>query len=154
MSAAERVFGYLRKTATDGIIFSNDDKLTFYGTSDAIHAVVQEVANWHPTLGVTGYHFQLFGGPVTWSSSTQRLTSHSSIESELYALDEATRELVHLQKLLKDFDVQQSLASTSGDWSRQFECHLPQPRSGIQPAHQTHSHQVLIYVCESNPGAR
>ena len=106
MSAAERVFGYLRKTATDGIIFGNDDKLTFYGTSDASHAIVQEVANWHPTLGVTGYHFQLFGGPVTWRSSTQRLTSHSSTESELYALDEATRELVHLQKLLKDFDVQ------------------------------------------------
>jgi hypothetical protein len=44
------VFGYLRKTATDGIIFGNDDKLTFYGTSDASHAVVQGVANWHPTL--------------------------------------------------------------------------------------------------------
>jgi hypothetical protein len=27
MSAAERVFGYLRKTATDGIIFGNDDEL-------------------------------------------------------------------------------------------------------------------------------
>jgi hypothetical protein len=54
MSAAERVSGYLRKTATDGIIFGNGDKLTFYGTSDASHAVVQqEVANWHPALGVS-----------------------------------------------------------------------------------------------------
>jgi hypothetical protein len=96
----------LRKTATDGIIFANDDKPTFYGTSDASHAVVQEIANWHPALGVIGYHFQLFGGPVTWRSSTQRPTSHSSTESELCALDEATRELVHLQKLLKDLDVQ------------------------------------------------
>jgi hypothetical protein len=92
MSAAERVLGYLRKTATDGIIFGNDDKLTScgYGTSDASHAIAQEVANWHLALGVTGYHFQFFGGPVTWRSSTQRLTSHSPTESELYALDEAT----------------------------------------------------------------
>jgi hypothetical protein len=33
-------------------------------------------------------------------------SSHSLTESELHALDEATRKLVHLQKLLKDFDVQ------------------------------------------------
>jgi hypothetical protein len=32
-------------------------KLTFYGTSDASHAIVQEVFNWHQALGVTGYHF-------------------------------------------------------------------------------------------------
>jgi hypothetical protein len=72
MSAAERVLGYLRKTATDGIIFGNDDELTFYGTSDASHAVVQEVANWHPTLGVTGYHFQLFGGPQSHGAHPRR----------------------------------------------------------------------------------
>jgi hypothetical protein len=106
MAAAERVFGYLRSTANDGIIFGKDDKLVFYGTSDASHAIVQAAAGWPPTLGVTGYHFQLYGGPVAWRSSAQKLTSHSSTEAELYALDEATRELVYLQKLLKDFDVQ------------------------------------------------
>jgi hypothetical protein len=37
-----------KQTATDGIIFGNDDKLTFYGTSDASHAIAQEVINRHP----------------------------------------------------------------------------------------------------------
>jgi hypothetical protein len=87
MSAAERVFGYLRKTATDGIIFGNDDKLTFYGTIDASHAVVQEVANWHPTLGVTGYHFQLFGGPVTCHMALiQHPETHFSLVNRVGAL--------------------------------------------------------------------
>jgi hypothetical protein len=86
MSAAERVSGYLRKTATDGIIFGNDDKLTFYGTSDASHAVVQEVANWHPALGVTGYHFQLFGGPVsTWRSPSTQPETHFSLANRVGA---------------------------------------------------------------------
>ena len=44
---------------------------------------------------------RLFAGPVAWRSSSQKLTSHSSTESELYALDEATRELVYLKKLLQ-----------------------------------------------------
>ena len=100
------MFGYLKRTAADGIIFGLDDKLVFYGTSDAAHNVLQQVPGWPATQGITGYHFQLFGGPVAWRSSSQKLTSHSSTESELYALDEATRELAYLKKLLRDFDVQ------------------------------------------------
>ena len=87
------MFGYLKRTASDGIIFGLDDQLVFYGTSDAAHNVLQQVPGWPATQGITGYHFQLFGGPVAWRSSSQKLTSHSSTESELYALDEATREL-------------------------------------------------------------
>jgi hypothetical protein len=44
----------------DGMIFGNDDKLTFCGSKDASHAVAQEAANWHPTLGVAGWQATIF----------------------------------------------------------------------------------------------
>jgi hypothetical protein len=100
------VFGYLRGTKDRGVIFGADKSLHYYGTSDAAHLTQQ--ATHDPlaaTLGVTGYHFQLAGGSTSWRASTQNLTSHSSTESKLYALDEAAREMVCLNKLLVDFGI-------------------------------------------------
>jgi hypothetical protein len=58
--------------------------------------------------------FQLYGGPLPWRACTQQLTSHSSTESELYALDEATRENQYLLKLLADFGIDVALPVTIG----------------------------------------
>ena len=72
---------------------------TFYGTSDAAHNAT------HDCRGVTGWSFHLAGASIAWKSRAQDIVSLSSTESELIAVDEATRELRFLIKILKDFDV-------------------------------------------------
>jgi hypothetical protein len=105
VAAAYRVFGYLKGTIDVGVVYGKSKSLEFYGTSDAAHLTQQATHDWPPTLGVTGYHFQLGSGSISWRAGTQKLTSHSSTESELYALDEAARELVYLNKLLTNFGI-------------------------------------------------
>lgn len=45
------------------------------------------------------------GGAISWKSTTQKLTALSSTEAELYAIDDASRELRHLHMLLEDFNI-------------------------------------------------
>ena len=54
---------------------------------------------------VTGYVLQVYGGPVSWASRTQRLTSTSSTESEYRALSEASKEVLWLSKILALFGI-------------------------------------------------
>ena len=78
-----------------------------------INSITQQATHdWPAALGVTGYHFQLAGG--RWQhlmacrhaeASWQKLTFHSSTESELCALDEAAREMISPNKLLVDFGI-------------------------------------------------
>jgi hypothetical protein len=50
----------------------------------------------------------------------QPLVALSSTEAELIAVDEASRELRFLEKLLADFGIA-APRPTDGHWSRQFE---------------------------------
>jgi hypothetical protein len=99
IQAAYRVFGYLRGTKDQGSIFGADKSLHYYGTSDAAHVTQQAAHDWPATLGVTGYHFQLAGDSISWRAGTQKLTSHSSMESELYARRSSSRDGIPQQAL-------------------------------------------------------
>jgi hypothetical protein len=54
---------------------------------------------------VSGYVLQVYGGPVSWASKTQQLTSTSSTESEFRAMSDASKEVLWLMKVLGYFDI-------------------------------------------------
>ena len=65
--------------------------------------------------GVTGWAYKYLGsGALAWKSSTQGLVSHSSTESELYAIDGAYRELRLQHRLLEDFALPHTLPTILG----------------------------------------
>ena len=100
VSAALRVVDYLWTTRRHSLRYGTEKGVaTFYGTCDAAHNAT------HNSRGVTGWCYNHAGGAVAWKSRTQDLVSLSSCESELIAVDEATRELRYLLKLLKDFGI-------------------------------------------------
>jgi hypothetical protein len=49
---------------------------------------------------ISGVILHVFGGPVTWSSKVQHVTSLSTCESEFRAMSSATREALWLAKIL------------------------------------------------------
>jgi hypothetical protein len=73
----------------------------YYGSTDAAHLTQHATHDWPPTLGVTGFHFHLGGGYISWRAGTQKPTSHFSTASELCALHTAPR----LQKRCTKMDV-------------------------------------------------
>jgi hypothetical protein len=54
---------------------------------------------------ISGVILHVFGGPVSWSSKVQLVTSLSTCESEFRAMSTASREALWLQKILHLFDV-------------------------------------------------
>ena len=100
IAAALRVVDYLWTTQNHELRYGLETGVaTFYGTCDAAHNATADCK------GITGWSFSLAGAAVAWKSRTQDLVSLSSCESELIAVDEATRELRFLLKLLTDFGI-------------------------------------------------
>lgn len=64
---------------------------------------------------VTGFVLQVYGGPVTWASRTQRLTSTSTTESEFRALSACAKEVLWLVKVLEHFDIRPAPFKVFGD---------------------------------------
>lgn len=54
---------------------------------------------------MTGWAFHLAGAAVAWKSRVQPLVALSSTEAEIIAVDDATRELRYLEKILADFGI-------------------------------------------------
>jgi hypothetical protein len=54
---------------------------------------------------ISGFVIKVLGGPVSWASRTQPLTSASTTESEFRALSECSREALWVAKLLDAFDI-------------------------------------------------
>jgi hypothetical protein len=54
---------------------------------------------------ISGFAIKVLGGPVSWASRTQPLTSTSTTESEFRALSECAREALWVAKLLDAFDL-------------------------------------------------
>ena len=92
---------YIRRARRQLVTYSknNPNDYRFFGTCNAVHIAT------HDHKGIKGWSFHHQGGAVAWKSRTQDIVSLSSTESELIAVDEATRELRFLHKLLLDFNV-------------------------------------------------
>ena len=112
--AAERVLQYLHHTKSLGLKYSGIDSKgvsreplsTFYGTCDASYNSTKDCK------GITGWAYHLGNAAVSWKCSKQKLTTLSSCEAELVAVDEAVRELRYLHKVLDDFGMQTSVKPT------------------------------------------
>ena len=116
---------YLHETKGMGLIYSShgeqDNKFTMYqrriwsskpvnkplGYSDADWA--GEVPGRKST---SGYVFMLNGAAISWSSRTQSVVALSTTEAEYYALCEATKEALHVQKLLAELKQQSTTECT------------------------------------------
>jgi hypothetical protein len=98
--AALRAVYYLATTRELALTYGlYPEESGFYGTCDASFATAEGAK------GITGWAFHLGGGAVCWKSRAQSLVSLSSTEAELIAVDEASRELRYLEKLLADLGV-------------------------------------------------
>ena len=105
VAAAHRVLQYLHYTrkarlewkssTTNGTSTSD-----FFGTCDASYNAT------HDSKGITGWAYHLNGGAISWSCKAQPITTLSSTEAELIAVDSAVRELRFLHKLLDEFGQQ------------------------------------------------
>jgi hypothetical protein len=97
--AALHCLGYLNNTKTLGIVLGHD-------STPAIAYVDSSHGTGTPDLKpVAGHIILVYGGPVTWTSKTQHLTSTSSTESEYRALSSSVKDVLWLQQILKCFDV-------------------------------------------------
>lgn len=97
--AAKRVLRYLKATPHHGLAFSASSK-QFYGAADADWASnVVDRRSW------TGYAFLLGGASISWEARKQKSVAMSSAESEYVSLGEATKEALHLRRVLRELQV-------------------------------------------------
>jgi len=97
--AALHCLGYLYSTKHLGIVLGHDR-----------NPAIAYVDSSHGTgtldlKPVAGHIILVHGGPVTWTSKTQHLTSTSSTESEYRALSNSVKDVLWIQQILKCFDV-------------------------------------------------
>ncbi|KAJ9504623.1 hypothetical protein QJQ45_013610 [Haematococcus lacustris] len=94
-SAAKAVLGYLKGTASQGLVFGGNDSLQGY--CDADYAGDKDTAR-----STTGYVFTLHGAAISWSSRLQPTVAMSTAEAEYMAALGAVKEAVWLRKLMQD----------------------------------------------------
>ena len=107
LTAVKRVLRYLKGTLDITLKYRKSDKDKVLGFSDADYA--GDVDDRHST---TGNLFLMSGGPISWLSKKQPIVTLSTAEAEYVALSTATTEAVWIRKLLLDFGVSQSQATT------------------------------------------
>ncbi|KAJ9511986.1 hypothetical protein QJQ45_004425 [Haematococcus lacustris] len=101
--AAHGVLRYLKRTATDGLVYRGGSQGGLLGYCDSDYASDQ--VSYRST---TGYVFSLSGAAVSWRSKLQTTVAASTTEAEYQAAADATREALFLRKLMHE------LTSTSG----------------------------------------
>ena len=95
LQAAKHVLKYLSGTTELGLHFGPGQNDSLIGYTDASYCNDTETSR---STGV--YCYQLWGGPVSWSSKLQKLIATSSYESEYIAAAEAAKEAIFLGSLI------------------------------------------------------
>ena len=96
LHAVTRVFRYLSGTKELKLILGGKDS-TILGYSDS---------DWASQIhrhSISGFAFFVGKGVVSWSSKKQPIITLSSTEAEYVALTHASKDIIWIQKLLKDF---------------------------------------------------
>src|SRR6266567_4471083 len=105
-AAVTRAITYLYQTKTLAIKYSKKDikNYIFIRASDAAFG-----NNLVSRKSTKGYLFTLYGGPIDWRLTKQKLVTKSSIEAELLALSHAATESIWWQRFFKEvgFDTQE-----------------------------------------------
>jgi hypothetical protein len=102
-SAGKRILRYLAGTRSMGIVFDGSaENISVLGYSDADFATCEVTRK-----SVSGYVFQLAGGPVSWRSRQESLTALSTMDAEYAALSQSVREATWLRSLLLELGFEQ-----------------------------------------------
>ena len=88
MAELDYVFSYLADNTMVGIRFTPEDG-TLRGTADA---------SWDVRASTSGGIVYWHGAPLCWGSRKQSSIALSSCESEIIALSEAAKDVVHLRR--------------------------------------------------------
>ena len=107
LTAVKRILRYLKGTLDITLKYRKSDQDEVLGYSDADYA--GDVDDRHST---TGNLFLMSGALISWFSKKQPIVTLSTAEAEYVALSTATQEAVWIRKLLHDFGVSQSQATT------------------------------------------
>jgi hypothetical protein len=94
--ALERVLHYLKGTMSYGIYYTGYSRV-LEGYCDA-----NWISDAYEIYATSGYVFSLGGGAVSWKSCKQTISTRSTKEAKLTALDTATVEAEWLRELLMD----------------------------------------------------
>jgi hypothetical protein len=92
---AKNLLRYLAATADHGITYGAADGLQGY--TDADYG-----GDTDDRRSTTGFVFTLHGGAISWSSKLQPTIAASTVEAEYQAQGAATRDALHLRKLLPE----------------------------------------------------
>lgn len=101
--ATKRVMKYLKGTMNFSLCFSEKSSDELVGFCDSDYAGDEKERK-----STSGYVFMLYGGPVAWSSSLQRVTALSSSEAEYMSISEALKELLWLRPLMESVGQKQA----------------------------------------------
>ena len=91
MAELDYVFSYLYDNMDLGIKFTPEDGI-LRGTADA---------SWEVRASTSGWIIYWHGAPLCWGSRKQKSISLSSCESEIIALSEAAKDVIHLRKFTR-----------------------------------------------------
>jgi len=94
----KRVIRYLKGSIDIGITY-HPGQSKLYGYCDASFGDID------CSKSTTGYVFTFAGGPVSWRSKKQSLSTTSSTESELVSLCSATKEAIWLKNLAMELNI-------------------------------------------------
>ena len=97
LTAAKRVWRYLKGTAELALPYTTEGNASLTGYSDADWAGDRDTRR--STSGMT---FMLQGASITWSSKRQASVALSTVEAEYMALSQVTQEAIWLQRLLEE----------------------------------------------------
>ena len=112
ITAAKRVFRYLKKTQDHGITYKSD----FFGTLSAYTDA--DWATCKKTRKSIGGFITFLNGPISWASKTQSVVALSTLESEFIAASDATREVLWLRRLLSSIGQLPNTKGLTGDVPR------------------------------------
>ncbi|CAH9090786.1 unnamed protein product [Cuscuta epithymum] len=103
--AAKKVLRYLQGTKEYKLTYQRSNNLEVVGYSDSDFAKCKD-----DRKSTSGYIFLLSGGPISWKSHKQRLTTTSTMMVEYVAVYNATCHGMLLRNLIKGFKVVNSVS--------------------------------------------
>ena len=107
VAAVTRILRYIKGTLDEGIVFCGEQNvLDLTGYTDADYGSAKDNRK-----STSGWLFCLGGGPISWSSKRQLVVALSSCKAEYIALNEAGKEAVWLQRILKELGLIKYLLS-------------------------------------------
>jgi hypothetical protein len=104
LAACKRAMRYLRRTSSYGIRYGGNNGVSCIGYTDSDYAGDRENRK-----STSGYVFMACGGAISWTSRQQTSVALSTTEAEYVAATEACKELIWLNRLMKDLSILSTL---------------------------------------------